>query len=565
MGFRTNKSQQMTIHDRLNNLTERERRFLDNSWAKPFGDRIFALIDESKFEVLYCNDNGRPNTPVNVVVGSLFLKEMMGLTDEELVDSIILDLRYQYALRLTSRVEIPYSDRTPSRFRERLYLHEIETGEDLIKSEIERLGGEFAKTLKIDGHLKRMDSVMISSSCRNMGRLELMYTCVSNLAGVLVKSGEGELLPERLLKYAEDSDKNAVCYRMGKDEVQTRLETVATDASLLLGLCTDAHKGYKEYQLLERMLSDQTEDGKLKPNSQISPRSLQNPSDEDATYRRKAGKGYQGYTGNFVEDCGENGNIITRYDYDVNLHADADFGAEVIEALGAQEEKTVIIADGAYASEENFDAAEENNIELVTTSLTGQEPSPIINKFHIEENVIISCPEGHAPIDCKYNEEKEIDRAHFEKDTCENCPHREECPVITRKKTALVKLSQTTINRAAYVKRLETEECKEHARKRNGVEGIPSILRRRYRVDEMPVRGLARSKMWFGFKIGAINVKRVIAFARNAFCFYFLWGFCPQKKVFTGDNFDFPFGQSIIRNCRMRKIRGFDIRIIYIY
>ena len=58
-----------------------------------------------------------------------------------------------------------------------------------------------------------------------------------------------------------------------------------------------------------------------------------------------------------------------------------------------------------------------------------------------------------------------------------------------------------------------TEKYKEYARKRNGVEGIPSILGRRYGIDRMPVRGLLRSKMWFGFKIGAINVKRVIAAA----------------------------------------------------
>jgi len=54
--------------------------------------------------------------------------------------------------------------------------------------------------------------------------------------------------------------------------------------------------------------------------------------------------------------------------YDVNLHSDSDFAAEVIESLGAQEEKTVLITDGAYASEESFEAAEENNTELVPTT-----------------------------------------------------------------------------------------------------------------------------------------------------------------------------------------------------
>jgi len=427
------------------------------------------------------------------------------------VDSIVLDPRFQYALRLTSYDEIPYSDRTPSRFRERLYRHELETGEDLLKDEIERLSGEFAKLLKINGSLKRMDSVMISSSSKNMGRLELMYTCVSNLVKAIVKSGASGKLPEHLLKYGEDHNINAVCYRLEKDEVRTRLETVAKDALEVFGLCGDEQRGHDAYRLLERMLSDQTKEGKLKPNTEISPQSLQNPSDEDATYRRKAGKAHKGYVANIVEDCGEDANIITQYEYAVNLHSDSDFAAEVIENLGAQEEKTVLITDGAYASEDNFKAAQENNIELVATTLTGQEPPKIVNEFVIEDNEIKSCPAGHAPKDCTYNEEKGAYRAHFDKSTCESCLHKETCPVIMHKKRALVKLSDATINRAAYIETLSTEEYKEHARKRNGVEGVPSVLRRRHGVDRMPVRGLLRSKMWFGFKVGAINVKRVIA------------------------------------------------------
>jgi hypothetical protein len=516
MGFRTNEHQQVSMNDRLNGLTARERRVLDKSWAKPFGDRIFPMIDESKFEVLYCNDNGRPNTPVNIVIGSLILKEMAGLTDEELVDSIILDVRYQYSLRLTNYEEIPYSDRTPSRFRERLYLHEMETGEDLLKDEIERLGAEFTKILNIQGTLKRMDSIMVSTSSKNIGRLELMYTCVSNLAKAISKSGGAEILPEHLHKYAEDTNINAVCYRLCKDEVLTRLETVTKDALEIFELCGDSYGSYDEYRLLKRMLGDQTSGGQLKPSKEIDPSSLQNPSDEDATYRRKAGKAHKGYVGNVVEDCGENGNIITQYDYDVNLHSDSAFAVEVIKEIGPQEEKTVLIADGAYASEDNFEAAAGNNIELVSTTLTGQEPPRIINDFEIEGNAIKSCPAGHAPLDCEYKEDKELYRAHFDKATCEACPFREECPVIMQKKRSLIKLSTSSINRAAYIAKLSTEQYKEYARKRNAVEGVPSVLRRRYGVDRMPVRGLLRSKMWFGFKIGAINVKRMIAASKSS-------------------------------------------------
>ena len=47
------------------------------------------------------------------------------------------------------------------------------------------------------------------------------------------------------------------------------------------------------------------------------------------------------------------------------------------------------------------------------------------------------------------------------------------------------------------------------ARVRNGVETIPSMLRRRYGIDHMPVRGAIRMKHMFGFKIGALNFRKL--------------------------------------------------------
>ena len=519
MGFRLNETQQISFGDRLNNLTERERRFLDGSWAKPFGDHIFPLIDEERFKPLYCAENGRPPSPINVIIGSLLLQEMQGLNDEELLESVLFDIRFQYALRLTSHDEMPISDRTLSRFRERLYRHELETGEDLLKGGIEALAGEFAKRMEIKGTLKRMDSFMVASSCKRMGRLELMYTCVSNLVRAVIASNEGCPLPGRLRKYADEGDKNAYCYRLRKDEVQTRLEALKDDALLVYELYADTQGGTDEFRLLERMLSDQTKDGRLKPNKEIKPTSLQNPSDEDATFRRKNGVGHQGYVGNVVEDCGENGNIITKYDFDANLHPDSEFAAKVIGELGPQKEKTVIAVDGAYPSEANMEAARRNNIELVPSALSGAEPNPMVNGFEIKEGAIVRCPAGNAPVSCGFDEEKETYRARFAKAICENCPHRVRCPAKILRRRAVVTLTRTTINRAALAKAIATEEYKELARKRNGVEGIPSVMRRRYGVDEMPVRGLVRSKMRFGFKIGAINAKRVIKFIQGTVVF----------------------------------------------
>ena len=45
-------------------------------WAKIFADELFPAIDEKRFSVLYSEQESRPNTPVNVIVGALIIKEM---------------------------------------------------------------------------------------------------------------------------------------------------------------------------------------------------------------------------------------------------------------------------------------------------------------------------------------------------------------------------------------------------------------------------------------------------------------------------------------------------------
>ena len=46
MSFVTNPAQQMTLDDSIFHLTDRERKALNNSWAKPFSEEIFPKIDE---------------------------------------------------------------------------------------------------------------------------------------------------------------------------------------------------------------------------------------------------------------------------------------------------------------------------------------------------------------------------------------------------------------------------------------------------------------------------------------------------------------------------------------
>lgn len=90
MSYRANTSQQLSTFDRSLRLTERERKCLEKSWAKLFSDEIFPAIDEERFRVLYSENASRPNTPVNIIVGALIIKELFDLSDDEVVENLLL-------------------------------------------------------------------------------------------------------------------------------------------------------------------------------------------------------------------------------------------------------------------------------------------------------------------------------------------------------------------------------------------------------------------------------------------------------------------------------------------
>ena len=112
-------NEQLSLRDPWAILSEREKRFLDKSWARYFAEYVFPKIDEAPYAVLYSKKDSRPNTPVNVQIGALILKEYTGQSDDEILASLLFDIRYRYALHTTGFSEQPMSDRTLGRFRER--------------------------------------------------------------------------------------------------------------------------------------------------------------------------------------------------------------------------------------------------------------------------------------------------------------------------------------------------------------------------------------------------------------------------------------------------------------
>lgn len=530
MSFVKNDCQQMSFDDSiLWGLTSREKEMLDKSWATQFADHIFPLIDEERFSVLYSDKASRPNTPVNVTVGALILKELRHQTDDEILESLLFDVRYQVALHTTSFKEQPMSDTTLKRFRGRCLTYETEHGVDLIHECVNELSSEMAKLMNISGQIQRMDSMMVASNIKRLSRMELLYTCLSNFVIYLHKNGHDDKL-KGFEHYYDPNDMNVVIYHKKSDPEDDRIKTILDDADNLLKACEGGFDEVNQYQLLIRVIKEQTirtENGtlrlKTKEDGSMDSKVLQNPADPEATYREKAGKQNRGYAANVTESVGENGSIVTDYQFEQNNHSDTEFLDEHLDSEEKTPGERTLVTDGAYASDDLRKKAAEKNIKLVTTDLTGRETKDIYADFVFSQDgqSIIACPEGNKPVSGSYVKSTGQCRASFDRRCCENCPHKDECNPKIGNKKAVVYVSAKSSERAKIQRSMHTEMFRIISKIRNGVETIPSILRRRYALDKMPVRGKIRMKHCFGYKIAALNFVKLSKYVNS-------WDKCAQ-------------------------------------
>lgn len=521
MSFRVNESQQISIFDSFLNLTERERKALEKSWAHIFSEDIFPAIDEKRFSVLYSEKGSRPNTPVNVIVGALIIKELFDYSDDELVENLMLDLHLQYALHTTSFSEQPLSDKTLSRFRKRCYDYERLYNQDLYHDCVKDLSQSIQRIMKINGRVRRMDSMMIESNIRKLSRVELLYTCVARLA-VAVNKQDKTTIPETLRHYIDSNDFNQVMYHQRSTQTEDRLAVILADADTLIELCYPEFSSLTEYDLLVRCLSEQTimENGKrrlrTKKDGGLNSHSLQNPSDPDATFREKAGKEHRGYAANLEESVSPEGSVITDYQYDQNIRGDSSFLKEHLEQMPHSEDEILLVTDGAYYGDDNIKLASAKNVQLITTSLTGVETPDILAEFEFSDDgkEVLQCPAGHKPKACCYRVKRDQCHISFPASCCENCPLKEKCKPHFHKRTASLDISLKGRNRARLQRVMKESKQKDYARFRNGVETVPSNMRKNYHLEKLP-RGKQRGKFFFGAKIAALNFRKLFNYRKG--------------------------------------------------
>ena len=536
--YRESGNVQVTFNDRMLFANEQAKKAVDGSRAKLVGDIVYPNVDEQKFASLFSEKGSRPNIPVRQYVSALVLKRMYGLSDEVFLEFLRCGaLNFQYALHTTQDEVQPLSANSLRRFRRNVEAYNAEHGCDLIKEEFKSISEKMAVDMGLlpsepgeeDGEeqsiLVRMDSMEIEAHGKAMGRIEILYTTIVIVLRWLLKKGFGNILTNAFAHYTEDGDKNKVIYYQKKQDKETgnadnRLEELVRDMLKLKelmekNLSEEILSDISEYSVFQRVLEEQTfvdADGNRVPkdSKDISADSVQNPFDTTMTYRYKRGK-HHGFVMNVAEVIDGKGNgVVIHADVEPNTASDSSMCEKYIEQQPDNGTKQTLTADGAYSGEKLDKMAKQKGIDIRNTSLTGSTPYDIDADFEMSEDGerIERCPAGKVPETNKYNPNTGMVTATMPENCCATCPHRDECNTRFNKKGTVSKvvLSKNMARRAKQTRSFSSDEGKANARMRNGVEGIMSVMRRKYDIDRLPVFGLERIKIWIWTTLLSYNL-----------------------------------------------------------
>ena len=167
-----------------------------------------------------------------------------------------------------------------------------------------------------------------------------------------------------------------------------------------------------------------------------------------------------------------------------------------------QKEKVVPVTDGGYGGRDNTKLASEKNVKLITTALIGKEAPDVLADFEFNESgtKLLKCAAGHAPRSCNYTKSTKQCHVSFDAEHCRSCPYKEQCTPGFGKTVAKFITSQNASNKAKSQRFMQSEEFKNYAKIRNGVEAVPANIRRNYHLEKMP-RGKQRGSLRMGLRM----------------------------------------------------------------
>jgi hypothetical protein len=217
----------------VSELPEEQREYLNTSWSGVFYREFFSRLDEEAFVVLYSDLPSRPNVPVNVLVGLEYLKAGFGWSDEEMYEAFLYNLQVRYALGYDEFGKGHFDLRTLYYFRERLSRYMQEKGVNFLDRAFEQVTDEQLAAFELKTGIQRMDSTMVGSNIRQVGRLQLLVEVLQRVQRML-SAGDRAHYSEAFARYLQGHAGQYVLH-LKREEFPGHIQRIGEFMQLLLG------------------------------------------------------------------------------------------------------------------------------------------------------------------------------------------------------------------------------------------------------------------------------------------------------------------------------------------
>jgi cation transport regulator ChaB len=530
--FRKNDQHlQQPLFSGLNELPDKVREQLEQSWAGTFYREIFVRIDEQLYARLYADEPSRPNIPVNVLVGLEMLKDGNGWSDQELYENYCYNLQVRYALGLRNLADGHFELRTVYNFRQRLSRHMQQTGENLFNQTFEQITDEQLAAYALKTHQQRMDSTQIGSNIRAMSRLQLLVEVLQRVYRALSPADQ-EAWADDFAPYLKGSSGQYLYRLKGPGAHQPHLEAIGQLMHRLQAELAATYAQTAVYQLLTRVFAEHFNlveaQAQPKTGAELSATSLQSPDDWEASYRWKGDEGHIGYVANAAETCHPDNpfQLVVNMQTAPNSTDDPQLLVEATPSLKQRTNLTDMNTDGGYGSPKVDEMLAAHGIELHQTAIRGRAPAP--DKFdladcqwELDDNqrpLAVITPQGErVKVEAGRSPDRYILRfaptppADQSPDTSSDQPTAEASAPPSKNPPQVLYFSQQQV--ALALRRQRSAQLRVSGKNpRAAIEATMGALKRPFGNNKVPVRGQFRVGMLMIGSAAMINLRRIWRF-----------------------------------------------------
>jgi hypothetical protein len=375
------------VFSSIDSLPQKQHQRLEQSWAGTFSHQFFCRIDEQPFAILSSEQDSRPTTPVNVLVGFETLTAGFGWSDEEADDHCCFAVQVRSALGSRALREGPCDLRTVDNVRQRVTQPMQETGENLIARGFEQVTDAQIAAFPVQTSNLRMDRTLIASTIRQATRLQVLV--------------EGLQRTQRMLDEADHQ-------RSGDEGAPARKGASGQDIAALRRADDAAHRP-RIGAVMQRLVREVRATDGDEPASQVLARvfqapfiveasvfraqegqewsaaSLPSPDDWEATSRCKHGQGQRGSVANVSETCHLEHPfpLMVNVQRDPNTTDDAARLAAALPELAERSDVDALHTDGGSNRPQVDDLMQPHPVRQGPTAIRGLQPTE--GKVGLEE------------------------------------------------------------------------------------------------------------------------------------------------------------------------------------